>query len=71
MFLQHDNAKPHTVSATLVVIESVIYEVVPHAPYSLDLAPSDFQLFAVLKKQLKGIISHVMKKFKLLWENSW
>jgi hypothetical protein len=66
MFLQHDTVKPHTSSATSVVIENVVFEVVPHPPYSLDLAPSDFQLFAVLKKQLKGIMSLVMKKLKLL-----
>jgi histone-lysine N-methyltransferase SETMAR len=53
MLLQHDNAKPHTISATLVVIESVIFEVVSQPPYSLDLAPSDFQLFAVLKSNSK------------------
>jgi hypothetical protein len=51
--------------------DSAIFEDVPHPPYSLDLAPSDFQLFAVLKKHLKGIISHVLKKFKLEWENGW
>lgn len=51
--------------------DSIIFEVVSHPPYSLDVAPSDFQLFAVLKKQLKGIISRVLKKFKLQRENGW
>jgi transposase len=50
---QHDNAKPHTSYATSVVIESTRFEIVPHPPYSLHLAPSDFWLFAALKKHLK------------------
>ena len=29
-------------------------EILPHAPYSPDLAPCDFALFPDLKKQLKG-----------------
>jgi hypothetical protein len=69
MLLQHDNAKPHTSAVTSAVRESIGFEVVPHPPYSLDLAPSDFWLFAALKKPLRGIQSHVMKNFKLLQEN--
>jgi hypothetical protein len=42
MFLQHDDATPHTSVATSVAIESIRFEVVPHLPDSLDLAPSDF-----------------------------
>jgi transposase len=47
----HDNAKPHTIASTSAVIESIEFQVVPH-PY---MAPSDFCLFAALKKHLKGI----------------
>jgi transposase len=38
-----------------VAIESIRFEGVPHPPYSPHLAPSDFWLFAALKKHLKGI----------------
>jgi len=55
MLLQHDNAKLHTCSATLVMIESIALETVPRPPYGLDLTPSDFWLFTVLKKHLKRI----------------
>jgi transposase len=55
MLLQYDNAKLHTSYATSAVIESTRFEIVPHPPYSLDLAPSDFWLFAALKKHLKEI----------------
>jgi histone-lysine N-methyltransferase SETMAR len=30
------------------------FECLDHAPYSSDLAPLDYHLFPVLKKQLKG-----------------
>ena len=30
------------------------YELLPHLPYSPDLAPSDYSLFADLKKMLHG-----------------
>lgn len=53
MLLQHDTARPHTSAATLAAIESIEFEVVP--AYSLDLAPSDFCLFATLKEHLKQI----------------
>ncbi|UYV71873.1 hypothetical protein LAZ67_9000821 [Cordylochernes scorpioides] len=31
------------------------FELLPHAPYSPDLAPADFHLFPHLKKSLSGI----------------
>jgi transposase len=55
MIPQHATARPHTNATTSAAIESIRPEVVPHRPYSPDLAPSDFWLFAVLMKGLKGI----------------
>jgi hypothetical protein len=52
--LQHDNARPHTSAATSAAVDSIEFEVVPHPPYSPDLAPSDFWLFGALKKHIKG-----------------
>lgn len=52
--LQHDNARPHTSNATNEAIERLGFHVLPHPPYSPDLAPSDFYLFRHLKKVLKG-----------------
>jgi histone-lysine N-methyltransferase SETMAR len=54
MLLQHDNARPHTTAATSVAVASTGFELVPHPPYSPDLAPSAFWLFGALKKHLKG-----------------
>ena len=52
--LQHDNARPHTSAATRDVIQRLGFSVLPHPPYSPDLAPSDFHLFPKLKGHLKG-----------------
>jgi hypothetical protein len=35
--------------------DSITLEIIPRPPYGLDLTPSDFWLFAVLKKHLKRI----------------
>ena len=52
--LEHDNARPHTSAATRDAIQSADFLVLPHPPYSPDLAPSDFHLFPKLKEHLKG-----------------
>lgn len=43
---------------TMAKLHELGYELLPHPPYSPDLAPSDFFLFADLKRMLAG------KKFK-------
>jgi transposase len=43
--LQNDNATPHTSARTREAIERLGFPLLPHPPYSPDLAPSDFHLF--------------------------
>ncbi|GFT11356.1 hypothetical protein TNCV_1144361 [Trichonephila clavipes] len=50
----HENVKPHTSQTTENLIESFGLEVLDHAPYSPDLAPSNFHLFLYLKHSLGG-----------------
>ena len=52
--LQHDIARPHTSLKTVEHIVNRGWTVVPHPPYSLDLAPSDFHLFGLMKDGLHG-----------------
>ena len=52
--LLHDNARPHTARATIDAMETLKFEFLSHPPYSPDLAPSDFQFFPHLKRDLKG-----------------
>lgn len=54
ILLQHDNARPHTARKTLAAIRDKNWELLPHPPYSPDLAPSDFWLFGPMKNALRG-----------------
>jgi hypothetical protein len=40
VILQHDNARPHTANMTKAAIQELDWEILPHPPYSLDLAPT-------------------------------
>ncbi|UYV81340.1 hypothetical protein LAZ67_20000843 [Cordylochernes scorpioides] len=50
----HDNARPHTSCKTVSTIIKLGFEVLEHPAYSPDLAASDYFLFGLLKKELKG-----------------
>ena len=54
VLLQHDNAHPHTSIRTMEAITSFGWTVIPHPPYSPDLAPSDYHLFGPKKERLRG-----------------
>lgn len=45
VILQHDNARPHVATAVKTYLETLKWEVLPHPPYSPDIAPSDYHLF--------------------------
>ena len=52
--LFHHNTPPHRAACVHQFFDDNNFEVVPHAPYSPDLAPSDFWLFPTLKATLRG-----------------
>jgi histone-lysine N-methyltransferase SETMAR len=54
MRYQHDNARPHVARKTVEKLNELRFIVLPHPPYSPDLAPSDFYLFSPLKSALRG-----------------
>jgi histone-lysine N-methyltransferase SETMAR len=54
ILLQHDNARPHAALRTQEAIQKLGWTVLPHPPYSPDLAPSDYHLFGKLKEFLRG-----------------
>ena len=45
VILQHDNARPHVAQVVKTYLETLKWDVLPHPPYSPDLAPSDYYLF--------------------------
>jgi len=58
-FLHHDNAPAHTALSVTRYLASLGWTVVPHPPYSPDLAPCDFFLFPTMKKNIeRKEISH-------------
>jgi len=45
VILLHDNARPHVAKVIKKYLETLKWDVLPHPPYSLDIAPSDYWLF--------------------------
>ena len=51
----HDNARPHTARVTRQKMLDLGWEVLPHPPYSPDLAPSDYHLFLSLSNAMQNL----------------
>jgi len=56
VFFHHENAPPHRAARVHQFFVDNNFEVVRHAPYSPDVAPSNFRLFPTLKDTLRGRI---------------
>ena len=54
VLLLQDNAPAHTSQVVMAAATECGFEVLPHPPYSPDLAPSDFYLFPKLKTNLRS-----------------
>jgi transposase len=50
----HDNARPHLRKVVTDLPSKYEWEMLPHAPYSPDMSPSDFDLFHKLKQPMRG-----------------
>lgn len=54
LILLHDNVRPHVAKLVQKYLERVNWEILPHPPYSPDIAPSDFHLFRSMQSALSG-----------------
>jgi hypothetical protein len=55
VILPHDNARLYTAHITKAAIQELDWEILPHPPYSPDIAPSDYHLFRSLSNNLRGV----------------
>ena len=54
VLLLHNNAPAHKAKVAMAALRDCGFEQLDHPPYSLDLAPSDYYLFRILKRHLWG-----------------
>ena len=54
ILFHHDNAGPHKARLTTNYLDEIDVGVLPHPPYSPDLAPCDFWLFPKIKNKISG-----------------
>ena len=54
VLLLWDKARAHTAQVAMTAATECGFEILPHPPYSPDMAPSDFNLFQKLKSHLCG-----------------
>jgi hypothetical protein len=66
--LHRDSTRPHALFTIRAMIEWLNSVVVPHHPYRLDFAPSDFRLFPWLNCVIQGDHNVGMRKSGLLWK---
>ena len=50
----HDNARPHIAKLVKKELETFGWNIIPHPPYSPDIAPTDFHLFRSMQNVLDG-----------------
>ena len=70
VILQHDNARPHVVKPIKTYLETLKWEVLPHPPYSPDIAPSDYHLF---RSMTHGLADQHFRSYEEVknWVDSW
>ena len=52
IILQQDNARRHIAKMVKTYLKRIVWEMLPHPPYSLDIAPSDYYLFWLMSHAL-------------------
>lgn len=70
VILLHDNARPHVAAPVKTYLETLKWEVLPHPPYSPDIAPSDYHLF---RSMTHGLSEQQFTSYENTknWIDSW
>ena len=70
VILQHDNARPHVAKTVKTYLETLKWEVLPHPPYSPDIAPSDYCFF---RSMAHGPTDQQFRSYEDIekWLDSW
>lgn len=70
VILFHDNARPHVSRVVKTYLETLKWDILPHPPYSPDIAPSDFHLFRSMTHDLAEQHFRSYEETKN-WIDSW
>ena len=70
VILQHDNARPHVAKVVKTYLGTLKWEVLPHPPYSPDVAPSNYHLFRSMTHSLADQHFWSYEEVKN-WIDSW
>lgn len=70
VIFQHDNARPHVAGIVKNTLEALQWDVLPHPPYSPDIAPSDYHLFRSMTHGLAEMHFQSYNECKK-WVDSW
>ncbi|KAG5321047.1 MOS1T transposase, partial [Pseudoatta argentina] len=70
VILLHDNARPHVAKPVKTYLETLKWEVLPHPPYSPDIAPTNFHLFRSMAHGLADRRFHSYEEAQK-WIDSW
>ena len=67
---QHDNVRPHVAKPIKTYLETLEWEVLPHPPYSIDIAPSYHYLFLLMTH---GLADQQFRSYEDIekWLDSW
>jgi [histone H3]-lysine36 N-dimethyltransferase SETMAR len=70
VIFQHDNARPHVARIVKDTLEALNWDVLPHPPYSPDIAPSDYHLF---RSMTHGLAEQRFTSYEdtQKWVDSW
>ena len=70
VIFQHDNARPHVAKVVKETLEALNWDVLPHPPYSPDIAASDYHLFRLMAH---GLAEQQFTSYEEAknWVDSW